>query len=163
MAMDPHGVIGVNGAMPWHYPADFKRFKALTVGTTVIMGRATWESLPKPLPDRRCFVLSHQSDPPTKHPAGHCSYFKSLGKALLMAGTYEGDVWIAGGAQVYAEMLQHPLLDFCDVTRVPEVVQPQGEVTRFPLDILTRDFKRETLREINLFDDRLVHCRYERA
>ena len=57
------GVIGRGGAIPWHLPEDLRRFKALTLGKTVVMGRKTWESLPrKPLPGRRNLVVTRQAD-----------------------------------------------------------------------------------------------------
>ena len=49
VAVSPEGIIGVDGGIPWHYSADMKRFKRITMGSTVIMGRHTWESLPKNL------------------------------------------------------------------------------------------------------------------
>ena len=54
VAVSPEGIIGKNNTIPWHYSADLKRFKRLTTGKTIIMGRKTWESLPvKPIPNRR--------------------------------------------------------------------------------------------------------------
>ena len=56
--MDVNGVIGRSGALPWHLPADLKHFKKLTTGRTVVMGRKTFDSIGKPLPDRRNVVLT---------------------------------------------------------------------------------------------------------
>ena len=62
VAVSPEGIIGKDNSIPWHYSADLKRFKRLTLGKTVIMGRRTWESLPvKPLPDRRNIVITQSS------------------------------------------------------------------------------------------------------
>ena len=58
VAVSPEGVIGKNNTIPWHYSADLRRFKRLTIGNTIIMGRKTWDSLPiKPLPKRRNIVI----------------------------------------------------------------------------------------------------------
>jgi dihydrofolate reductase len=61
VAVSPEGIIGKDNSIPWHYPEDLKRFKKLTLGKTVIMGRNTWESIPekqRPLPDRRNIVIT---------------------------------------------------------------------------------------------------------
>ena len=58
-AVARNGTIGRGGRMPWHLPADLARFKRLTLGHTVLMGRRTWESLGRPLPGRRNVVLTH--------------------------------------------------------------------------------------------------------
>jgi dihydrofolate reductase len=94
-------VIGRDGTLPWHLPEDLRRFKALTTGATVVMGRATWESLPpsvRPLPGRRNIVLSRTPD----FEAPGAEVFTSLDAALDAA---DGDVWVMGGASVYAEAL----------------------------------------------------------
>jgi dihydrofolate reductase len=95
----PGRVIGRGGQLPWRLPADMKRFKAITLGHPVIMGRKTWESLPKPLVDRSNIVLSSQGLGPL--PAG------SLEQALALAAQQPGaeEVFIIGGGQVYAEAL----------------------------------------------------------
>lgn len=109
--------IGVDGALPWHYPADLQRFKRLTLGHTVIMGRRTWESLPKkPLPGRRNVVL-------TRQPIAGVDCFSSLATALSAC---RGDVWCIGGAQVFAEAMLHAAC--IDLTHVPTEVQGRGVV-----------------------------------
>jgi dihydrofolate reductase len=120
VAVSPEGVIGLDGKIPWRHAGDMRRFKRLTVGTTVIMGRLTWESLPrKPLPDRRNIVLSSQALPDVES-------FPSLEAALA---TCSGDVWVIGGARAYAEAMRHA--HFLDVTYVPEAV-PDARAVRFP-------------------------------
>src|SRR6185295_12074192 len=59
VAVSPEGVIGLGGRIPWRHPGDLKRFKRMTTGATVIMGRKTWESIGKPLANRRNIVISH--------------------------------------------------------------------------------------------------------
>ena len=84
VAVSPEGIIGKNNTIPWHYSADLKRFKRLTVGNTIIMGRKTWESLPiKPLPERRNIVISRSDIENTE-----C--FRTIDKAIE---TCEGDIW----------------------------------------------------------------------
>lgn len=106
-------VIGAAGDIPWRLPEDQARFKRVTTGATVIMGRATWDSLParfRPLPGRRNIVLSRDSCAqfPGAEQAG------SLHDALALAGT--ADIWGIGGAAVYAEMLAHA--DRLEVTQI---------------------------------------------
>ena len=105
-------VIGRDGALPWHLPEDLQRFKELTTGATVVMGRSTWESLPlsvRPLPGRRNIVLSRA----VGYEAPGAEVFTSLDEALATA---DGDVWVVGGASVYAQAL--PLADRIVRTRV---------------------------------------------
>jgi dihydrofolate reductase len=106
------GVIGADGGLPWHLPEDLARFKALTTGSTVVMGRATWESLPdafRPLPGRRNVVLSRR--PGFQAPGATVA--GSLEEALAGAA---GDVWVIGGASVYRSAL--PLADLAVVTEI---------------------------------------------
>lgn len=102
-AQSRDGVIGVGGKLPWHLPEDLARFKALTTGATVVMGRATWESLPaavRPLPGRRNVVLSRSPG----FAAPGAFVVPSPEDALAAA---EGAVWVIGGAQVYAALLPY--------------------------------------------------------
>ena len=90
-----NGVIGKDGAIPWHLPADLKRFKALTMGHAMIMGRKTFDSFPKPLPGRRHIVLTRARG----WQAEGAEVVHSRAEALAVAG--EGPVAIIGGAEVY--------------------------------------------------------------
>lgn len=93
--------IGIGNAMPWHLPEDFAFFKAYTTGKPVIMGRKTWESLPKkPLPHRRNIVISRQAD----YPAEGAEVAESLGGALALCADAP-EIIIMGGAQIYAQAL----------------------------------------------------------
>ena len=95
------GVIGADGGLPWHLPEDLARFKALTTGATVVMGRRTWESLPasvRPLPGRRNVVLSRRAG----WTAPGADVVDSLAAAL---DGRPGDVWVIGGGAVYAAAL----------------------------------------------------------
>ncbi len=96
------GVIGVDGALPWHLPEDLRVFRALTLGATVVMGRRTWESLPprfRPLPGRRNVVLSSTLDGGT---AG-AEVVRSLDEVLALGP----DLWVIGGGALYAALLPH--------------------------------------------------------
>ena len=100
-ARSANGVIGINNAMPWHLPEDLAHFKKLTLGCPVIMGRKTWYSIPpkfRPLPGRTNIVVTRQSDwqPEGANTAG------SLQAALAQCHA-ASDVWIIGGAQIYAQ------------------------------------------------------------
>jgi len=96
------GVIGADGALPWHLPEDLRLFRALTLGSTVVMGRRTWTSLParvRPLPGRRNVVLSSTLDPVT--PGAEVA--RSVDDVLAL----DGDVWVIGGGEVYTALLPH--------------------------------------------------------
>jgi dihydrofolate reductase len=96
------GVIGAGGRLPWHLPEDLRAFRELTTGTTVVMGRRTWESLPadrRPLPGRRNVVLSRRRD-------WRAEGAEVLGSPEAVLGL-AGDVWGIGGSAVYAALLGH--------------------------------------------------------
>src|ERR1700754_5114584 len=95
VAIADNGVIGKEGGLPWHISEDLKRFKALTAGHTIVMGRKTWDSLPrKPLPGRTNVVVTRQAD----WQAEGAVRAASLGQAV--DGT-SGPVFIIGGAEIY--------------------------------------------------------------
>ena len=115
-----HRVIGYQGSMPWHLPEDLAHFKKVTLGCPVIMGRKTWDSLPKkfrPLPGRLNLVISSDASTreilkengslPLQNLQSALSYCEQLGVA---------DVWVIGGAQVYAEAL--PLANKLVITEI---------------------------------------------
>lgn len=109
-AQSTSGVIGRGGDIPWRVPEDLARFKQVTMGHTVVMGRRTWESLParvRPLPGRRNVVLSRQAD----YRADGAQTVGSLEAALT-----EAKAWVIGGAEIYALAL--PLATRCEVTEV---------------------------------------------
>ncbi len=89
-----NGVIGRDGRLPWHLPADLKRFKALTMGKPMVMGRRTFESFPAPLPGRRHIVLTRDAN----WSATGAEVAHSVDAALALAG---GDVWVIGGAEIF--------------------------------------------------------------
>lgn len=101
VAASENDVIGRDGGLPWHVSSDLKLFKEITIGKPIIMGRRTWDSLPrKPLPGRRNIVISRQTD----FSADGAELAHSVDEALaLCAG--ETEVSIIGGGQVYAAAL----------------------------------------------------------
>ena len=97
-------IIGNRGTLPWHLPEDMRRFKELTMGSTVVMGRVTWESLPekvRPLPGRRNIVISRQAS----YDAPGAEVVSSLDDAFTLAA--DDVVWVIGGAEIYAQALPH--------------------------------------------------------
>lgn len=103
LARADNGVIGHDGALPWHLPADLRRFKALTMGHPMIMGRKTFDSFPKPLPGRRHIVLTRNAG----WQADGAEVAHSVDEALATAQTPTHDVYVIGGAQVYRLMAPH--------------------------------------------------------
>jgi dihydrofolate reductase len=161
LAIDPNGVIGVNGDLPWHYKADMQRFKTLTMGNTVIMGRKTFDSLPKPLTGRHLRVVSKTRQRWQSPPPLGCLFCPDFESALK--GVEDEEVYIAGGATIYEEAFRSQRVDFVDVTLVPEVqIAPEAAVTRFPLEPWLREF-RVVSKRCNESDPRLIHLMYEAA
>jgi dihydrofolate reductase len=119
-AVSPEGVIGVGNRIPWRYQGDFRRFKRVTMGKTLIMGRRTFESIGHPLAGRRNIVVTSH---PLKIEGVEC--VASVDEALSAAGD-EIDVWFIGGARIYAEAMQH--VDLIDVTYVPDHVRAADAV-----------------------------------
>lgn len=101
LAMAENGVIGDKGTIPWRIADDMKRFKALTLGKPVVMGRKTWDSLPrKPLPDRTNIVVTRQPDWSADGAVTAASLEDALGKAGDAA-----DVMVIGGGEIYRAAL----------------------------------------------------------
>ena len=116
LARARNGVIGRDGGLPWHLPADLRRFKALTSGKPMIMGRRTFESFPAPLPGRRHIVLTR--DPAWRAAGAEVAH--SVEQALMLAG---GDASVIGGADVVALFLSR--LDRIELTEV--YAEPNGD------------------------------------
>ena len=150
-AVAQNGVIGVDGGLPWHLPDDLRRFKQLTMGHVLVMGRKTYESIGGPLPGRTTVVVTRTAgwDPGTSDVlvAG------SIPAALEEATAIDDDVFVVGGAQVYADALT--LADRLELTFVD--AEPEGD-TCFP-DVDWREW-RELRRERA---EGAVYATYERA
>ena len=117
LARATNGVIGRDGQLPWRLPADLKRFKTLTMGKPMVMGRKTFESFPSPLPGRRHIVLTRGDWTADGAEVAH-----SVDDALAMAGD---DVAVIGGAQIYAALLPHA--SRIELTEVH--AEPEGDAT----------------------------------
>jgi len=117
LARARNGVIGRDGQLPWHLPADLKHFKAQTIGKPMIMGRKTFESFPAPLPGRRHIVLTR--DPHWSAEGAEVAH--DVESALALAGA--GDVAVIGGAEIFALFL--PRADRIELTEID--AEPEGD------------------------------------
>jgi len=127
VALSENRVIGKNGGLPWHLPLDLRRFKRLTMGHILLMGRKTFASIGRPLPGRRSIVLTRN---PAYRPEGVLTA-GSLEDALRLSSPDE-EVFVIGGASVFAEA--HPLADRLHLTRVHAEIE--GD-TFFPEEALS--------------------------
>jgi dihydrofolate reductase len=127
VAMTDDGVIGIDGQLPWRLPEDLRRFKAATLGKPVVMGRKTFESIGRPLPQRHNIVLTRQVGFSARDPA--VTVVTTLEAALQAAGDVP-EVMIIGGAEIY--QLALPLAQRIILTRVHANVQ--GDTHFSPLD-----------------------------
>jgi dihydrofolate reductase len=125
-AVADNGVIGVAGGMPWHLPEDFAHFKRVTAGHTLVMGRATYDSIGRPLPGRPNLVVTRDRG----WAADGVEVAHSLEEALTAASAYDGDVAVIGGATMYAAAL--PLADGQVLTEVH--LSPEGDTFYPPFD-----------------------------
>lgn len=121
-AMDRNRTIGIGNKLPWRLPAEMAFFKQTTIGKTVLMGRKTFESLPKPLKDRRNVVLTRQSN---YEPEG-CEILHSIEAALALSK--EEELIVIGGEDIYAQFL--PFADKIHLTEVD--VEIEGGDAFFP-------------------------------
>lgn len=130
-AVAENRVIGADGEMPWHYPADLRHFKQTTTGHPVVMGRRTYESIAArlggPLPGRTNVVLSSRERDYDEAVRVVHSVAAALSAARDALATLPGTVYVIGGASVYEQFL--PLADRLIITEIPEA--PEGD-THFP-------------------------------
>lgn len=118
-AMAANRVIGKDGDMPWHLPAELQHFKRITLGKPVVMGRATYESIGRPLPGRTNIVLSRQFQQPHTDAQG-VIWVSSPAQAITAAGDTEM-LMVIGGGRIYAEFL--PLADMLYLTQINLVTE----------------------------------------
>ena len=145
VATDRQGGIGLGGGLPWRLPDDLRRFKALTLGKPVVMGRRTWDSIGRPLPGRLNIVVSR--DP--RRAIDGATVAATLEAALAAAGNVP-EVCVIGGAEIYRLAL--PLADRVELTEVHANV---GADTYFPpLDPAEWE---EVAREDRAADERHAH------
>lgn len=133
-ALAANGVIGRDNTMPWHLPEDLKRFRALTTGHPIIMGRKTWDSLGRPLPGRTSIVVSRQVGLDIPGARVVPSLDEAIGAAAVAPGGDEA--FVIGGAQLYALAL--PRADRLLLTEIADA---------FDGDTLFPDFERGQWRE----------------
>ena len=127
VAIAHNRVIGLNNQMPWHLPADLAWFKKNTLNKPVIMGRKTFESIGRPLPNRHNIVISRQIEP-SDNKISNVSWVKSIDEAISLAQAQQPDeVFIIGGGNIYQQVL--PLIDRLYLTHID--AELQGD-TYFP-------------------------------
>ena len=127
VAMAHNRVIGLNNQMPWHLPADLAWFKKNTLNKPVIMGRKTFESIGRPLPNRHNIVISRQIES-IDNKISNVSWVKSIDEAISLAQKQQPDeVFIIGGGNIYQQVL--PLIDRLYLTHID--AELQGD-TYFP-------------------------------
>lgn len=110
-AVAENWALGKNNELLWHLPNDFKRFKAITSGHYIVMGRKTFESFPKPLPNRTHVIITRQKN----YEVEGCIVVDSIEKALAVCPS-EAPIYVIGGGEIYALAL--PFADQLDLTRV---------------------------------------------
>jgi dihydrofolate reductase len=125
-AVAENGVIGAAGALPWRLPEDLRRFKVLTLGSPVIMGRKTWESLGRALPGRDNIVVTRQPG----YAAAGAAVAASLEAALARCAGAER-VFVIGGAELYAGDVRFPAFDRAQWREVRREPHAAADGTRF--------------------------------
>lgn len=138
VAMSENRIIGNKGKLPWHFSADLKHFKKLTMGETLIMGRKTFESIgEKPLPGRENFILTHSK----RAGKDHLKFFSSLGEALRAVKTKKA--FVIGGASLYQETLKR-----VDGIYLTKIEGPYPGDTYYPeIPGFFKEMKQEVLQE----------------
>ncbi len=118
VAIAENFAIGKGGKLPWHYPADLWFFKKTTTGNAVVMGRTTWDSIGRPLPNRLNIVLSRSGNIELQPGV---ILLRGKEEVLSLAGYLRGDVFIIGGAKTYENFAD--AMDKWIVTEIPETVE----------------------------------------
>ena len=142
VAMGRNRVIGRDGDMPWHLPADLAHFKKVTMGKPIIMGRKTYQSIGRPLPGRENIIITRDQE----FAADGCTVVHSLEAAL---DSRDGELMIIGGGQIYSLAIDH-------ATRIHMTIvdaEPDGDVSFPALDPSWRTVVREEFSA----DDRNAH------
>ncbi|RYD55743.1 MAG: dihydrofolate reductase [Sphingomonadales bacterium] len=138
LARADNGVIGRDGKLPWHLPADLRRFKARTMGKPMVMGRKTFESFPSPLPGRRHIVLTRD----TGWSADGAEVAHTPEEAIALAG--DDEIAVIGGAEVFALFL--PQADRIELTEVHDAADGDTVMPAFGLawgEVAREDFDSE--------------------
>jgi dihydrofolate reductase len=154
-ALDRNNLIGADQEMPWHLPADLKRFKAITMGKPIVMGRKTYETLGRPLPGRHNIILTHNRE----YQAEGCTVVHSIDEALEVTSDAT-EVMIIGGGAIYRQFLPlasrlyltlidatfegdtyFPAIDYEQWQIVSEEQHPQDERNPYPFRLLILERK----------------------
>ena len=114
VALSNNNVIGVDNDLPWSLKTDLSHFKKYTTNKIIIMGRKTFESIGKPLPNRKTVIITRD----TSYHVEGCSIVNSLGEAIKR--NTDKDLFIIGGAQIYTQVIEKKLADKLDITLVKE-------------------------------------------
>ena len=133
VAMGRNKVIGRNNSLPWYLPADMKRFKEITTGKPVIMGRKTFESIKKPLPNRINIIVTHD----VNYKAEGCMIAHSVEEALK-AAEGKDEVMVIGGSKIYEQFL--PIANKIYLTVIDE---------DFDGDTFFPEYKKEDWKEVS--------------
>ncbi len=147
VAMASNRAIGLNNQMPWHLSADLKKFKQITMGAPILMGRKTYESIGKPLPGRSNIIISRNQS----YKQQGCSVFNDIKSALASCQNYD-EVFIIGGATFYQSMLAHA--DFIYLTQINKSFEAD---TFFP-EINKNEWEEVSREDIS--DDKTVDFSY---
>lgn len=126
VAMNKYRIIGINNKLPWHLSEDLQNFRKLTLNSTVIMGRKTYESIGRPLPNRENIIISRNSDylPLLK-------VFSNLADAVSYAKSLKKPVFIIGGGQLYEDAI--PIATKLFITEVEVEIESLSNITYFPI------------------------------
>lgn len=157
VAASANNVIGVDGGLPWHLPEDLRRFKEITMGKPMIMGRATWESIGRALPGRTSIVVTRSAG----YEAEDAIVVDSIDAAIQAAGDVD-EIMVIGGGQIYRQVLaradriyltrihatldgdtRFPALDMSEWSVTDVESFPAGEGREFGFDIQTLDRRTE--------------------
>lgn len=131
VAMAEDGTIGDNNKIPWRISEDFKYFKKITLGKPIIMGRKTWESLPKkPLPKRDNIVISRD----WSYKAEGAITFTTLTSAIISQSFKHDEIVIIGGSQIYTRAIKDNMINKIYLTRIYDKFD--GD-TKFPIELLS--------------------------
>jgi dihydrofolate reductase len=147
-ALDRNGLIGNEQGLPWRLPSDLRRFRDLTWGKPIIMGRTTHEHIGRPLPGRQNIVLSRRAD--LSIPG--CTVAHSLDEALSLTDTSTDEAFVIGGSQIYRDAL--PRADRLYLTLVDGVFEGNAW---FPSELMHPDDWSVVQREAHPADDRNPH------
>ena len=152
VAIAENFAIGKDGKLPWHYSADLKFFKQMTSGNAIVMGRKTFDSIGKPLPNRLNIVLSRSA---TFEMSANILSLRSKEQVLALEKYLKGDIFIIGGATIYQEFAD--VIEKWFVTEIPQTVE--GADAFMAKDFLNAFENKESIK----LEDNLFVKVYERA